>query len=424
MKHFQKEFDAFLEYWPDEDSSIRDLRLKAFNKFKEIGLPNKKWEEWQFTDFSSMNKLNFRLSKNYDLPTLPKTIPGRISNTYLLFMINGHYQPQLSEIPSNISIKSGTEHFKSNPQLYSFDNSLNPFLSLNTSMMNSGIPIYIEENVIIDKPIQVIYLTTNISDQLMNHPRFSFNIEKNSEATIIEHYIGATSTSYFINTVTQVNIEKNAKLNHVRIQEDEQTSNHTACTFYKLNEYSQLNSYSISSGAKLFRHNIKLTLNNKSADANLNGLSLIKGKQHHDQHIVVDHKSDSCQSNQLFKYILSDKSSGVFNGRVIVRNGTSQTNANQTNRNLLLSPSSLMNANPQLEIYADDVKCSHGSTTGQIDPEALFYLRSRGISKERAIGLIVGGFAKDVLDNINNVDIKTFLSKKVSTWLESNLRNE
>ena len=424
MKQFQEQFDELLEYWPDEDSSLRDLRLKAFNKFKELGLPNKKWEEWQFTDFSSINKLNFRLSKDSDLPTLPKTIPGRISNSYIIFIVNGHYQPQLSEIPSSVSIATGLEHFRSNPELYSINNSSNPFLSLNTSMMNSGLPIYIKDNAIIEKPIQVVYLTTKISDELMNHPRFSFNLGENSESTIIEQYIGSTSNSYFINAVTQVNIEKNAKLNHVRIQEDDQTSHHTAYTYYNLNKSSILNSTSISSGSQLYRHNIKLSLNDESADATLNGLSLTKDSQHHDQHVIVDHNSDACHSNQLFKYILSDKSSGVFNGRVIVRESTKQTDANQSNKNLLLSPHSLMNANPQLEIYAEDVKCSHGSTTGQIDSEALFYLRSRGISKEKAIELIVGGFAEDILENIKNDDLKTFLSKNIFSWLKGTLKNE
>ena len=424
MKHFQKEFDELLDYWPDEDPSLRDLRLKAFNKFKELGLPNKKWEEWQFTDFSSINKLNFRLSKDSDLPTLPKTIPGRISNSYIIFIVNGHYQPQLSEIPSSVSIAKGLDHFRSNPELYSINNSSNPFLSLNTSMMNSGLPIYIKDNAIIEKPIQVVYLTTKISDELMNHPRFSFNAGENSESTIIEQYIGSTSNSYFVNAVTQVNIEKNAKLNHVRIQEDDQTSHHTAYTYYNLNKSSILNSTSISSGSKLYRHNIKLVLNDEGADATLNGLSLTKHSQHHDQHVIVDHNSDACHSNQLFKYILSDKSSGVFNGRVIVRESTKQTDANQSNKNLLLSPHSLMNANPQLEIYAEDVKCSHGSTTGQIDSEALFYLRSRGISKQKAIELIIGGFAEDILENIKNDDLKTFLSNNIFSWLEGTLKNE
>ena len=423
MKQFQKEFDAFLEHFSEENPALRDLRLKAFNKFKEIGFPNKKWEEWQFTDFSLIKNSNFRLSWNSELSTIPKNIPGRIQNTYLILIVNGHYQPRLSHLPNEVSVEEGIKYFKSNPEVYSIDNSSNPFLSLNTSMMNSALPIYIKNNIIIEKPLQVIHLTTDLSDKLMNHPRFNFHIGENSEATIIEHYIGSTSTSYFTNTVSKINLEKNARLNHIRLQEEDRASNHIADTSYTLDRESQLEATSISSGSKLFRHNIKLSLNNEGASARINGLSLTMKNQHHDQHIVVDHASDSGQSHQLFKYILSDRSSGVFNGKVIVREKTKQTNADQSNKNLLLSPNALMNSNPQLEIYADDVKCSHGSTTGQIDSEALFYLRSRGISKQKAMELIVSGFAKDIIDHIKNIDIKSYVSNHAFTWLEGSMKN-
>ena len=162
-----------------------------------------------------------------------------------------------------------------------------------------------------------------------------------------------------------------------------------------------------------------MTFNDKGGYANLNGLSTIKDDQHHDQHIIIEHFKNTCQSKQLFKYILSDRSSGVFNGKVVVKEDTRQTNADQANKNLLLSPEAIMNTNPQLEIYSEDVKCSHGSTTGQIDKEALFYLQSRGISKSKAIELIINGFAKDIIEQINNEDVKNYIDNKVTNWLES-----
>ena len=424
MKYFQEQFDALLEYRSNEDDDLRDLRIRAFNDFKETGLPNKKWEEWQFTDFSLIEKGDFRLSREKDLPPIPAHIPGRIPNTYLIFIINGHYQPKLSEVPNEVLISTGLEHFQSNPKLYSFENksvgisgNSNPFVSLNTSMMNSGLPIYIPNNVRLSKPIQIIYLTTELSDALMNHPRFVFHLGERSEATIIEHYIGSTPISYFTNSVTKIEIGSNAHLNHVLIQEDSTVSSLTANTDYILHHESELNTNSISLGGLLYRHNIKLNFKEKGSSANLNGLSLIENKQHHDQHVIVDHSSNACQSNQLFKYILSDKASGVFNGKVVVKEKTKQTNASQSNKNLVLSPSALMNANPQLEIYADDVKCSHGSTTGQIDHEALFYLRSRGLNKKRAMELIVEGFAGDVIQSIQNLDTKEYVNDKVSLAL-------
>ena len=236
---------------------------------------------------------------------------------------------------------------------------------------------------------------------------------------IRDSYMGSTDLAYFINPVSNVIINNNAKLNHFRIEADDALANHIASTNYTLGADSQLNSVSISSGSKLFRHNIDLTFNDKGGYANLNGLSTIKDDQHHDQHIIIDHFKNTCQSKQLFKYILSDRSSGVFNGKVVVKEDTKQTNADQANKNLLLSPEAIMNTNPQLEIYSEDVKCSHGSTTGQIDKEALFYLQSRGISKSKAIELIINGFAKDIIEQINNEDVKNYIDNKVTNWLES-----
>ena len=311
------------------------------------------------------------------------------------------------------------DHFKANKELYLDHNNSNPFSALNTSMMNSGICITLDPDVILDQPIQIIYATQNIVDPLMNHPRFIFQLGDNSEATIVEHYMGSTDLDYFINPVSNIFLNNNAKLNHFRIEAEDILANHIASTNYTLGADSQLNAVSISSGSKLFRHNINLSFKDKGGYASLNGLSTIKNDQHHDQHIIVDHLKNTCQSKQLFKYILSDRSSGVFNGKVVVKEDTKHTDADQANKNLLLSPEAIMNTNPQLEIYSEDVKCSHGSTTGQIDPEALFYLQSRGISKPKAIELIINGFAKDIIDQINNKDVKDYIDDKVTNWLES-----
>ena len=418
IKQFQKQFDNLLAYWPNEDPDLRKLRSKAFDQFKSLGLPTKQWEEWQFTDFSSLKKINFRLSQSKDLPQIPENISGRIPSSYLIYIVNGHYQKDLSEIPESISISTGIDHFQSNKELYIDNNNLNPFSALNTSMMNSGICIALDSNTVIDKPIQVIYSTIDILNPLMNHPKFIFQLGKNSEAKIIEHYKGSTELAYFINPVSNVILEDNAKLCHFRIEEDDALANHIASTNYILNSDSQLNSVSTSSGSKLFRHNINLAFNNKGGYATINGLSTIKNDQHHDQHIIIDHFHNACQSEQLFKYILSDRSSGVFNGKVVVKENTQHTDADQANKNLLLSSDAIMNTNPQLEIYSEDVKCSHGSTTGQIDSEALFYLQSRGISKSKSIELIINGFAKDIVEQINNEDVKNYINTKVTNWIE------
>ena len=429
MKYFRDEFDTLLDSINNEKDELTDLRKKSFENFIDNGLPTNKWEDWQFTNFSSIEKGDFRLSSLSDAVELTGLLPGRIPNTYLIVSINGYYQPNLSDIPDEAKVASGADHFSSDFNYQSLksvqshqDRDLNPFYMLNTSMMNSGLSIHIKDNAKITKPIQIIYLTTSITSEIMNHPRFVFQFGNNSEATVVEHYIGSTSTPYFNNSVTKVELGENSFVNHIRIQEESEMSHHVANTFYDLNKDSNLNVNSVSLGSSLFRHNIKLKFCGDSSSADYSALSLINDQQHHDQHIRVEHMSDACQSNQLFKYILSDQSSGVFNGKVVVEEHTKRTDASQSNKNLVLSPSALMNANPQLEIYAEDVKCSHGSTTGQIDPEALFYLKSRGLGHEKSMELIMNGFISDILELIKNEDIGEYLNKIASQQLEKILK--
>ena len=428
MNYFKNEFDAFIDSNQHENESLLDLRKKSFKSFINSGLPTKKWENWQFTNFSNIENQNFRLPHSKNITKIPDILPGRIPNTYLALIINGFYQAELSNLPDDVKISFDDDHFKLSSEYYSSENmrndwknSLNPFYMLNTSMMNSGITIHLKKNTILSKPIQIIYLTASNTDKIMNHPRFIFNVGDNSEMTLIEHYISSNSTSYFNNTVTNVGLGENSFLNHIRIQEEASNSHHVANTFYKLDQKSTLITNSASFGSSLYRHNINLKFCGNNSNANYSALSLIEKKQHHDQNITIEHMTDSCQSDQLFKYILSDESSGVFNGKVVVEEHTKQTNANQSNKNLVLSPTALMNANPQLEIYAEDVKCSHGSTTGQIDPEALFYLKSRGLSHQKSMELIMSGFISDVIEFIKNEDIAKYLNKVASQQLEKTL---
>ena len=425
MNYFKNEFDAFIDSNQHENESLLDLRKKSFKSFINSGLPTKKWENWQFTNFSNIENQNFRLPYSKNITKIPDILPGRIPNTYLALMINGFYQAELSDLPDDVKISFDDDHLNLSSEYYSSENMqndwkncLNPFYMLNTSMMNSGMTIHLKKNTILSKPIQIIYLTASNTDKIMNHPRFIFNVGDNSEMTLIEHYISSNSTSYFNNTVTNVGLGENSFLNHIRIQEEASNSHHVANTFYKLDQKSTLIANSASFGSSLYRHNINLKFCGNNSNANYSALSLIEKKQHHDQNITIEHMTDSCQSDQLFKYILSDESSGVFNGKVVVEEHTKQTNANQSNKNLVLSPTALMNANPQLEIYAEDVKCSHGSTTGQIDPEALFYLKSRGLSHQKSMELIMSGFISDIIEFIKNEDIAKYLNEVASQQLE------
>ena len=428
MKNFEKQFSDLLINEPIKDDRLRTLRTKAFENFTQTGLPTKKWEEWQFTDFRALSEQEYRLAKDFDLPSISGKIPGKISNFYTLIFINGHYQPQLSQIPDTISVITGADYLKSNPDVFSIENETsewisksNPFVSLNTSMMNSGLPIRISDNSNIKKPLQIIYLTTDTTDKLMNHPRFDIYIGKNSKITILEHYIGLTNVSYLTNAVSKFNLANNSQLSHIRLQEEDDASHHIGFTSYNIEADSLLQSSFITNGALLCRNDIKINFTAQGSHAQINGLSVTKDDQHHDKHIIVNHSNSECQSDQLFKFVLSDDASGVFNGKVVVGEDTKSTNANQSNKNLVLSPSAVMNANPQLEIYAEDVKCSHGSTTGQIDTEALFYLRSRGLSHDEANRLILNGFVSDILEKINDEEIKLYIDDAVSKKIKKML---
>ena len=417
MNYLQHQFQALLDHWQDERKEIRSLRKTAFDRFNQLGFPTKKWEEWQFTDFSEIRKNEYRLAWGKDLPKIPDKIPGLIPDTYSIIIINGHYQPQLTKLPMGVSVKSHEEFFQFDENVYSLNGNKNPFLALNTALMNSGISLIVEPDSIIEKPIQIIHLTTALSDQFMNHPRLVLNIGKNSQAALVEHYIGETEIPYFVNPVTQVLIDENASLNHIRILEEDVSCCHTATTNYILKNDARLNTTSFSSGAKLFRHDIKLDFTGNGGEAVFNGLCLTEDQQHHDQHVIVDHQQNFCQSRQLFKYILADKSSGVFNGKVVVRKNTKQTDADQSNRNLLLSPSALMNANPQLEILSDDVKCSHGSSTGELDDDALFYLQTRGIDSETAKSLLIQGFANEIIEKVKPIPVQDYIHNQFTDWL-------
>lgn len=428
MKNFEKQFSNLLVDEPIKDDRLRTLRTKAFESFIQTGLPTKKWEEWQFTDFTTLSKEEYRLAKDFDLPSISGKIPGQISNFYTLIFVNGHYQPQLSHTPDAITVITGADYLKSNPNIFSINNESsewtsksNPFVSLNTSMMNSGLPIHISDNSNIEKPLQIIYLTTETTDKLMNHPRFDIHVGKNSKITILEHYIGSTNVSYLTNAVSQFYLDNNSQLSHVRLQEEDDTSHHIGFTSYNIEADSLLQSSFITNGSLLCRNDIKINFNGQGSHAQINGLSVTKDNQHHDKHIIVNHSNSECQSDQLFKFVLTDDASGVFNGKVVVGEDTKSTNANQSNKNLVLSPSAVMNANPQLEIYAEDVKCSHGSTTGQIDTEALFYLRSRGLSHDQANRLILNGFVSDILEKINNEEIKLYVNDAVSEKIRNML---
>ena len=419
MHFLEKDLNQLIQFWDEETDAWRTLRNSAFKQYKEVGIPNRKWEGWQFTDFSALEKTSYRLAAPSDIPPVPKTLPT-IDNCNRILIINGHFQENLSVLPDKVTVQTMQQAYATNPEIFNqaVVNNSNPFHNLNTALMNSGLAINVGNNAVIDEPIHILYYTTRLTEPIMNHPLFLIVAGAGSETTIIEHYAGETNVQYWQNVVTNIKLSNNAVLNHTRIQEEDYNGSHIADTVYSLGKDAQLNAFHFASGSSLYRQNIQVNLASSGASSMVNGLCIAKDHQHLDQHIIINHLKENCNSNQLFKYILSDTSAGVFNGRVTVSEGAQKTDAQQTTRNLLLTDRAMAHSNPQLEIYADDVKCAHGSTTGQLDKNAIFYLRSRGIDVRTAQLLLISGFAKEVMETITNINIEAYIDEKLTTWLE------
>lgn len=420
MQQYRSELDTLQDKWSDEPQALLSLRNKAFSRFIELGFPTRKWEDWQFTDFSPFNKTAFRMTTEDDLKQAEGTNAQPIGDGYSIVILNGHYQPELSSIPEGVTIRTLLDVFLNDDAIDFSLTEENPFVTLNTSLMNSGIAIDIADGIKVDKPIQYQFITTGLTDAVMNHPRLLIRIGKNSSVSILEHYKGYNTHCYWNNCVTISEIDQNSSLSHYRIQED--TGYHTGTMEYHLQKDSSLNATYFNIGTELYRGDAHIHFHGQNASAELYGLSLLNKKQHMDTRVVVDHQYPHCNSYQFFKYILDDVASGVFNGKVIVRENSQKTDSSQTNKNLLLSQSASMHSNPQLEIYADDVRCSHGSTTGQLNEEALYYLRSRGIDTATAQKLMVEGFAGDVFAHIKDNALSAYLNEKLTSWLGDLIR--
>ena len=325
----------------------------------------------------------------------------------------------LSSIPNGIQILSGDEYLiHKNNKIETV--TYTPFDLLNTAFVDSSVNIIVDKNIAIKSPIRILFIS-NGQDSIMVNPRIHLDMATSSKLTFVEHHVG-NAKSFFLNESVLISMDDNAKLNHIRIQSN---SEHTNNIFnLNVNQLSNSN-YNFTQyidGSALSRTNIVINLNGKYSESDLNNIVISKNNQHVDNNITINHNKEHTFSNQFFKTILFDKSSGVFNGKTVVKTDAQNISADQSNKNLLLSTKSKMNSNPQLEIYADNVKCSHASTTGEIDQDILFYIQSRGISKQDAIKLIVNGFANEVIDKISIDNISSFLQKKITTILEKRVK--
>ena len=275
-----------------------------------------------------------------------------------------------------------------------------------------GVFVHVPKGVVVELPINIVLTGTPFGDEPHAFfPRNLFVAEENSQVTVVEQFISTAEGSYLTSPVTEIVVEDNAVVDHYKLQRESASAFHVASLGYVQERNATVSNHSLSLGARLARHDIRAELDGEGADVTLNGLYVVKDSQHVDHHTVVDHRVPHCTSRELYKGVLDDASSGVFNGRVIVRADAQKTDSRQSNKNLLLSDEALVNTNPQLEINADDVKCAHGATIGQLDPEAMFYLRTRGIGEVAARKILTERFMADASDRIRLAAVRDTLRR-------------
>ena len=414
---FQNEFEKIInrDYFSKE---ILPLRKKAFDKFSEVGLPNKKLEDWRFTNLNHFLKSSYVLSElEHGDPSNIDLSQFAIPNTNTLVFVNGHFKKELSDTIDGVKLLSSQEYLELKNESFQYPSEC-PFELLNTSFMDSGISIILEENQVIEKPIRFLFIAS-AKEKLMVSPKIHIDCNPNSSLTFIEHKVGY-SDDFFINTSINCFLDEGSSLNHINIQSDSQKAVNINKVYVKQSRESQYTFFHLTLESQLSRLDIKNDLNGEGAECSLNGLSLSSKNEQLGSHILTNHYSPNCLSSQNFKNILHEKSSGIFNGKTVVHQDAQKTDSKQSNKNLILSNNASMNSNPQLEIYADDVKCSHGSTTGALDEDAIFYLRSRGLSLINAQKLLMEGFAVELFDVIKDDSIKTFIINKFEKWLTEN----
>ena len=408
------------------------VRGSAMERFEQLGFPSIRDEEWKYTNLAALAKENFApaVSDEIDLPDVDRFSYRETANAHLV-LVNGFLREDLSTTSGLESIvavdlfsASADARYNKIVRKYLARNAgyhNNGVTALNTAFLQSGVFIWIPKNVKLETPLQITFLADAESQHSASFPRVLVVAEENSSATLVENFVSHGQETHFTNAIAEIVLKDGARLEHYRLQRESRNAYHISTTSAELGRSSSYNTTSINFGARLSRHDVSVVLDHEGAETAVDGLYMIGADQHTDTHSVIDHKQPHCSSHQLYKGILDDNGRAVFNGKIFVREGAQKTDAMQTNKNLLLSDKARVDTKPQLEIYADDVKCAHGAAVGQIDPEELFYLETRGIGPELGRNLLTYGFAEEVIGRIKVESIRSQLDETVLRQLRTSL---
>lgn len=392
-------------------SWLRRIRQTAIDRFAKLGFPTGQDEEWKFTPVDSLVGTPFTPAErpSYDRIDLD----GYTFDAHQGVFLNGYFIPELSSLNpahlDNLATLLSRDAARLEP--YLGRHAGNAFMALNTAFLNDGAFVHLPQGCVLERPIHLLFATLPGQHPLVSHPRVFIVAEDHTKATIVESYISLGSESAFTNAVTEIIVGENASIEHGKIQRENEASFHIGTIEVHQDRSSAFTSHSIALGGALTRNDIRVQLAAEGAECTLNGLYRVGGRQHVDHHTTIDHLKPHGSSRELYKGILDGNARAVFNGKIVVRPNAQKTDALQTNKNLLLSGNALVHTKPQLEIFANDVKCKHGATIGQIAPDMLFYLRSRGIDLEVARRLLVHAFAAEMIERIGVEPIRASLNK-------------
>jgi Fe-S cluster assembly protein SufD len=410
------------------------LRQAAISRFAELGFPTTRDEEWKYTNVAPITRVPFQHSRR----ATPESASGafaaaevpELSGVRLVF-INGHYVPELSThraLPHGLEAGSLAAALSSRPHWIEThlarhaDFEDHAFVALNTAFMQDGGCVYVPRGTVLDVPIHFVFIALPQGEHTVSYPRNLLVLEDGAQATVIESYIGLGSEAYFTNAVTELVLGQNAVAEHCKMEREGSGAFHIATLQVQQARSSTFVSHAFAMGGALARQDINVVLQGEGGEAALNGLYMAANQQHIDNHTRIDHVMPHCISRELYKGILDGQARGVFNGKIIVHKDAQQTDAMQTNKNLLLSGDASIDTKPQLEILNNDVKCAHGSTIGRLDANSLFYLRSRGLDEEAARSLLTYAFASELVQRITLEPLRTQLNDSVLNWLPQSRR--
>ena len=416
----------------EDPAWVHDLRRTGIERFKSLGFPTLREEEWRFTRTRPIAELDFRPAETATGVTEDAIVSRTFddSHCYRLVFVNGRPVPGLSRLAKQRGVWMGPlsqalEERRDRVHALlgkRIDLNKQRFAALNTAFWNDGVYLEVADSVVLDKPVHVVHVTVPGSAPAMTHPRLVVIADRSAEVTIAESYIALDDAPYFTNAVSEMVCGDNASITHWKVQRESTRAFHIAMQHATLGTSARFSTMNVSMGGALVRNDVHTILDGEGVDARVDGLYLAGGRQHVDNHTFIRHAKPHCHSFELYKGILDGHSRGVFNGRIYVDPIAQKTDAKQENNCMLLSDDARINSNPQLEIFADDVKCTHGAAIGKTDDDAVFYMRSRGIPATDARDLMVYAFASEVLERIGETALKLRLEDDLFAWLERSRR--